>query len=186
MEEVWKDVVGYEGRYIVSNFGRIRSLYREFVNKRGRIMHITDRVMKTHLDECGYERVKLSGESGAKMTFVHRIVAESFIPNPNNHPMINHIDECKTNNRVDNLEWCDAKYNNVYGNRLELVSKILMCRSDLSKPVLMCDLSGNVLAEFGSIRDAARRVGGNQSFIGKACKGIYKTAYGHIWRYKNE
>lgn len=84
---------------------------------------------------------------------VHRLVAEAFIANPHNYLYVNHIDEDKSNNSVDNLEWCSAEYNNSYGSRLERVAK------SLSKPVLQCDLKGNVLKRFESIQAVEDELG---------------------------
>ena len=110
MQEIWKDITGYEGLYQVSNFGRIRSLDR--VSTSGR--HLKGKIMKPVANP--YMRIALC-KDGNKISFiVHRLVAEAFIPNPNNYTCINHKDEDKTNNNVDNLEWCTYKYNNIYSN----------------------------------------------------------------------
>lgn len=116
MEEVWKDIKGYEGKYQVSNLGRIKSLsYRNT----GISKILVPKINK------GYYEIGLYLNGIRKMFFVHRLVALTFIPNPNNLPQINHIDEDKTNNCVDNLEWCTQAYNNIYGTRLERVSSSL-------------------------------------------------------------
>ena len=108
MDEIWKPVVGYEGLYEVSNFGRVRSLRRNKILK-----------LKNEVD--GYIRVTLCNGGTEKLYQVHRLVAQAFIPNPDNLPQINHKDEVKSNNIVTNLEWCTVHYNNTYGTRLQRV-----------------------------------------------------------------
>ena len=98
MEEEWRDIEGYEGLYMVSNFGRVVSLH-------GR----NPRIMKLGMTHKGYQCVGLQKEKQNKTCVVHRLVAKAFIPNPDDFPQVNHKDECKTNNRVDNLEWCTDK-----------------------------------------------------------------------------
>ena len=109
MEE-WKEVPDYEGLYEVSNTGNVRSL-------------IKNKIIKGFINRCGYKLVGLSKNGISKWFQVHRLVAQVFIPNPDNLPMVNHKDEDKNNNRVENLEWCDAKYNINYGTRLDKVKK---------------------------------------------------------------
>lgn len=135
MIEEWRDIKGYEGFYQVSNLGRVRSLdrYKNQVSKRGRIYpaFCPGRILKQTY-RGNYLRVNLYHLSGNGISYngesfsVHRLVAEAFIPNPNNLPCINHKDENKENNCVDNLEWCTYKYNSNYGTIRERLSKALM------------------------------------------------------------
>lgn len=111
MEEIWKDIVGYEGSYQVSNLGRVRSLDR----KDAKGSKIKGKLLIIYQNRCGYMQAALYKNAKPKLIYVHRLVATAFIPNLNNYRVINHKDEDKTNNRVDNLEWCDYKYNNNYG-----------------------------------------------------------------------
>jgi hypothetical protein len=113
MEEIWKDVDGYEGYYQVSSFGRVRSLDRVVNNHfyGGRILCLAS-------DSDGYKVVGLH-KNGSKTVKVHRLVAQAFIPNPQNLPEVNHKDENKKNNFYNNLEWCTTKYNLTYGHRLD-------------------------------------------------------------------
>lgn len=107
-KEIWKDIKGYEGKYQISNFGRVKSLPRNgTINK--------ERILKTKLTKFGYERVYLRNKNTRTWFLIHRLVAMYFIPNPDNLPQVNHKDECKTNNHVENLEWCDGFYNQSYG-----------------------------------------------------------------------
>lgn len=112
--EKWKPIPGYEGLYEVSSYGRVRSLER-YKSNNGGLQLIKEKILKPHNTKKGYLTVQLCNK---KFT-VHRLVAQAFIPNPDNLPMINHLDEDKTNNVADNLEWCDAKYNSNYGTSIE-------------------------------------------------------------------
>lgn len=117
IEEIWRPVVGYEGLYEVSNTGRVRSLDRYDSNNH----FLKGRILKLCADKDGYLNVGLSLGNKVKKYKVHRLVAEAFIPNPYNLPQVNHRDEDKTNNRVENLEMCNAKYNSNYGSRKDRV-----------------------------------------------------------------
>ena len=108
--EGWKDIEGYEGLYQVSNLGRVKSLGND-KNKK-------EKIRKVRKNNFGYLHLTLHKNRIAKDYLIHRLVATAWIPNPNNLPEINHKDECKTNNTVENLEWCDATYNNNYGTRI--------------------------------------------------------------------
>lgn len=118
MKEVWKDVVGYEGLYQISNTGKVKSLPK-WAGKSLR----KERILKTPPDKDGYIKVVLCKNNKTRFLSVHRLMAEVFIPNPNNFPQINHKDENKQNNNLDNLEWCTCKYNINYGTRTERASK---------------------------------------------------------------
>ena len=111
INEIWKDIKNYEGTYQISNFGNVRNIR-------------TNRIMIQSTRSSGYKQITLYNPN--KTFRVHRLVAEAFIPNPNNLPQINHKDENKSNNRVDNLEWCTTKYNINYGNRNTKASKSLL------------------------------------------------------------
>lgn len=111
-KEIWRDVVGYEGLYKVSNFGRIKSLPRN-----GTVKY--ERLLRQKVSNKGYCTVALSKHNKTKYKMVHRLVAEAFLDNPKGLPLINHKDENKLNNYVGNLEWCDAQYNMTYGVHAE-------------------------------------------------------------------
>ena len=118
MEE-WKNVIGYEGLYEVSNTGQVRSLDRYVKYSNGRICLHKGKVLSPAKDKYGYLAVVLSCNGKQKTIKIHRLVAQAFIENPDNLPEVNHLDEDKTNNNVDNLEWCTTKYNSNYGHRTE-------------------------------------------------------------------
>lgn len=159
IEEKWLPVVGYEGLYEVSSLGRVRSLPRN--TTKGKIL--TQQITK-----FGYLKVALAKNNVPKFFQVHRLVAISFIPNPNNLPQVNHINENKLDNRVENLEWCTAKYNMNYSN---------------SKRVAQYTLSGELVAIYSSLREASNQTGFWYGNISRCCLGKRKTAYGYIWKY---
>ena len=120
MSECWKYIIGYEGLYEVSNLGRIRSLPRLTGARNNKTRLVKGKVLKPYLQNNGYEIVDLFLSPNNKKHFlVHRLVAEAFIPNPDNLQEVNHKDEDKCNNNIDNLEWCDHAYNNNYGTKIE-------------------------------------------------------------------
>ena len=163
--EIWKDYKDYEGLYQVSNLSRVKSI------KFGK-----ERILKQNI-RGGYYYVCLSKNGIVKKYQVHRLVAEAFIDNPDNLPQVNHKDEDKTNNNVDNLEWCDAKYNTNYGTCIMRRSK------KRSKPVLQYTLNGEFVREWPSTREAARN-GFNQGNIWMCCQGKLKKYKDFIWKYK--
>ena len=128
-KEIWKDIPNYEGLYQASNLGNVRSLDKivNAGNQFGCKFKITKKgkVLKQHINKYGYKRVTLIVDNKAKNFQSHRLIAQTFIPNPNNLPQVNHKDENKLNNKVENLEWCDSCYNINYGNRNKLVAEKL-------------------------------------------------------------
>lgn len=170
MAETWKDVAGYEGLYQVSDRGNVRSRRR-----RGS----SGGVLKPKVNRDGYLYIVLYREGEWKPILIHRLVAQTFIPNPLNLPQVNHKDEDKTNNAANNLEWCTVKYNSNYGTCQ--ARKAAKC----SKVVLQYDKEGNFVREWTSTREVERQTGFAQSHISKCCRGELKSAYGFIWKYKN-
>lgn len=173
--EIWKDIKGYEGLYQVSNYGRVKSLPRNNTIKQPRIL-------KNGYSHKGYCIVALSKNNNRRSYRVHRLVAQAFIPNPNNLPEVNHIDENKLNNNINNLEWCDSKYNNTYGNRIGIAS--MKC----SKPVSMFDKEGKYIRTYKSCTEASKETDISMCHISSCCLNRYgrKTAGGYIWKYESE
>ena len=172
-EEIWRDIEGYEGLYKVSNFGRVKSL------KYGK-----ERILKPVKNGCGYIFVNLCKNREMNHYFVHRLVAKSFISNPQNLPEVNHLDENKENNRVENLEWCDHKYNINFGTHNKRSGE-KRTNGKLSKTVLQYSKGGEFVKEWKSAMDIQRNFGYNHSFISACCRGERNLAYEFIWKYKN-
>ena len=174
--EIWKDIEGYEGLYQVSNLGRIKSLQRN-----GTVG--CDKVITPN--GCGrYARIGLRNKKRVHFS-VHRLVASAFIPNPNNFPQVDHINGNRYDNRVENLELCDRQYNIDYGTRTEKYYKAVIQES----------IDGEFIAEYKSVNEAAKAVGGNACNIIRYLRGGYKSksrgkkynpthSYGYKWRYK--
>ena len=176
--ETWKNIKGYEGLYQVSNMGRVKSLERTIIKKDGRKQTVKERILKGTPDKDGYLKIGLSCSTGKQKCFqVHRLVGEAFIQNPDEKPQINHINEIKTDNRACNLEWCTCKQNINHGSRNERVAKAL------GKPIGQYELDGQLIKIWPSAREAERQIGVSQGGIWGAANGIYKQAYGFIWKY---
>lgn len=173
--EIWKDIVGYEGLYQVSNYGKVKSF-----NYLG---HGKIAILKPSTTNDGYLRVVLCVNRVRKYMSVHRLVAETFIENVNNLPQVNHKDENPSNNYVYNLEWCTVKYNSNYGSRNEKLSFSKM--NKCSKSVIQYDRDGNFINQYPSIREAERS-GFRSGHIIDCCKGKTKHHKGYIWRYTND
>lgn len=168
MEEIWKPVKGYDA-YEVSNMGRVRSLYKyKFIKGKYR------KIEKVHYlkgadNGHGYKYVTVCDSGKHKRLYVHRMVADAFLANPNNLPQINHKDENKANNNVANLEWCDSQYNMDYS---------------FSKAVEQIDMkTGEIVASFKSSKEAGRQTGFSSGNISQACNGIWRYYNGYYWRW---
>lgn len=175
--EIWKDIKGFEGLYQVSNLGNVKSL--EF-NNRTTNHQKREKLLKSFGNKLGYQRVVLYKNKTKKQILVHRLVAEVFIPNPNNLPQVNHKDENPANNCIDNLEWCSHKYNCNYGNFKEKVSK------GIKKSVIQFTKDFQYLRTWEGMIDVERQLGISCSLISMCCKGKLKTAGGYRWQYQQE
>lgn len=175
MKEIWKDIEGYEGLYQISNMGKVKSLSRK-MNK------YTTRLLKLTKDKKGYTICSLYNK-GLKTHKVHRLVAKAFIPNPNNYPMINHIDGNKQNNNLNNLEWCDNSYNQLHAIRNGLKVYKIGVNNKHSIPIIQIDKNGKKIKEWACAKDVYRELGYDNSRISKVCKNGH-FAYGFKWVYK--
>lgn len=174
--EEWRPVIGYEGLYEVSNFGRVRSLDRVVINKRGLQIRRKGQIMKASPNYLGYMTTSLSCCGKYKTPPIHRLVAKAFIPNPNNLPEVNHKDENKSNNRADNLEWCDRSYNVNYGTgiRRRSIAK--------SKNIEQLTMDGQHVAYYMSAEVAGKLNSCDPSLLRKVIRGERDSAFGYLWR----
>lgn len=171
---MWRDIKGYEGLYAVNENGEVKALGRKV--KHGNHYYTRkEQLMALTINEKGYLRVRLSKNGEAKTYRVHRIVAETFIPNPNNYKEVNRIDENKANNNYKNLEWCSREYN--------IEHSIKSGRFKIRK-VSQYDLNGNFIKTYKSVSEAERETSIPKSHICKSILGRYghKTAGGYIWK----
>lgn len=166
--EIWKDIVGYEGQYQISNYGRVFSSH-----KQGYLAQ-TD-------NGRGYFSVSLWKDNQGKSEYVHRLVARHFIDNPNKLPQVNHKDENKGNNHVNNLEWCDNSYNNKYGDKRKRQVETLLNNGKTSHRVNQYDLQGNYIATYRSMREAERINGLANSALFAYFKYNQSQCGGYIW-----
>lgn len=178
MDEIWKDIVDYENLYQGSNLGRVRSVDRWVKDTNGSLRFYRGRILKPVINGRGYLQVCLCKNGKVKKFTVHRLVAEAFLPNPDNLPEVNHKDENKLNNVVSNLEWCNSKYNNTYGTRIERVAL------KKKKTVLQYTLDGAFVREWASAKQAEREDGFDSTSICSCCKGKLKKHKDFIWKYK--
>lgn len=174
--EIWKPVVGYEGLYEVSNLGRIRSCDRIVKYSNGRIHNYKSVILKPNILNTGYKQVGLCKNGKQTNCSVHRLVAQAFIPNPNNLPVVNHINEIKTDNKAENLEWCTQKYNIYYSGIPDELHKL--GTEATKKSVIQLTKNNEFVAEYESIMDVERKTKINHSNISMCClnKKNYKTA----------
>ena len=177
MTEEWRDIEGYEGLYQVSNTGKVKSLERTIWTGRGCYHTLPERILKADKWGGGYYQVTLFKDGKRDRYKVHRLVAKAFIPNPDNLPCINHKDENKKNNCVQNLEWCTYKYNSNYGTSMERsVSK-------RRKAVIGINIATGNILKFKSMSEAGRYFGGSNGAVSRCCQGKIKSYKGYIWRY---
>ncbi len=190
MNEIWKDVIGFEGLYQVSNLGRVKSLDRKVNSRYGINRIISGKILKKLINTKGYLYVDLKRKCKGKKHLIHRLVAQAFIPNPENKPQVNHIDGNKQNNCVSNLEWNTISENqqHAFANHLNHPNNVgkFGKKHPKSIKILMFDNAMNYIKCFDSIADAERTLKINSSHISKCCRKKLKTAGGFIWRYMND
>lgn len=172
--EIWKQIEGYNGKYEISSYGRVKSYAQDTIN---------GKIKTGNRTKKGYLSILLYGENGEKKWYpIHRLVAQAFIPNPNNYSQVNHIDENKENNHVENLEWCDCNYNVNYGTRTQRATIANECCPTTSLKIYSIDNNGNI-EYFDSIGEAERKTGLNHSNIVRTLKGRTHTCGGRQWYY---
>lgn len=210
--EIWKDIVGYEGRHQVSNYGRIKSLDINLHKRDGKIEFRKGKILKASLSAFGYPQYCFSSSFGKrKLMRIHRVVAEAFIPNPDKKPFIDHINRIKTDNNVNNLRWCTGKENMnnpltrewlkncrpSFHHSEEVKKKIgLLNKGRIFKestreklrirgfPVMQFTISGDFIMEYKSPYYAQSETGALRTHIVACCNGKRKTAGGYRWVYK--
>ena len=179
--EIWKAVVGYEGKYEVSSIGRVRSIPRYVRNSVGSQTFVEGKILTASKNKAGYMHVSLSdSEYKTRRWSVHRLVAIAFIENPDDLPVVNHKDENKSNNCVENLEWCSQSYNLSYkdGQKKRRQQKIQMYNRE----------TGEYIKTFNSIDEASQETGTNRTTISQVASNKYgrRSAGGYIWRYAKD
>lgn len=179
MEEIWKDVPGFEDSHQVSNLGRIRAKDRYIKCKHGSVSLKKGKILKPVVCKNGYLEAQFTVNNVRKVFLLHRLVAMVFIDNPNNYPEVNHLDEDITNNKINNLEWCSSKYNANYGTRNERC----WMNNPQKKKVNKYSIDGTFIAEYPSISTAAKEHGITDSPIVRVCKGKQNTSCGYVWKY---
>lgn len=189
-EERWTDVVGYEGLYSVSTNGKVYS-------------HYSNRCLKRIITKTGHCRVHLVKDGKIKCIGIHRLVAFAFIPNPHNKPTVNHINEDKKDNRVENLEWATHYEQNVHGTRIQRAVQHTDYKSrhidyaavaakhndkelnrSQMKPIIQMSKDGIAIARYDGLSEAARSNNLNPAGICECAKGRRKTCGGYRWKYE--
>lgn len=176
--EIWKDIPNYENLYQVSNQGNVKSV-------------CSSKMLKSSPNNCGYYKVELYKNKKSKVFYVHRLVAISFIPNPENKKQVNHIDGNKANNNVSNLEWCTASENQIHAINHNLRERSPMIgrkgyMHPTSKKILQYDKSGNFIREWDCVSDAAKSLNIRSGCISNNLCQRTKSSKGYIWKYAGE
>lgn len=190
-KEVWKDIRGYESRYQVSNMGNVRNLH--FHSKNLTTKDNGVREIKKVLKSTGYYVVSLHKNGIQRQCHVHRLVAEAFIENTKQLPVVDHINTIKTDNRIENLRWVSIKdnVNNPISSerRLNTIRKLLVGKfgvlANKHRAIAQYDLNGEFVKLWECMSDAWKELGIDSGCLTRACQGVYKTAGGFIWKYIN-
>jgi len=183
--EIWKNIKGYEGLYQISSLGRLKALEKPRVTPSGGIGIRKEKIMKVYDNQRGYLQIVLRKNNIPKGHKLHRIVAEAFIDNPKKLEQINHINEIKYDNRVVNLEWCNATYNCNYGTRIHRISISLFDNSKTTKSVIQLSTTGEIIKKWISASDCGRN-GFNRECVRDCCLFKQLTHKGYKWKYEAE
>ena len=175
--EIWKDIPEYEGFYQVSSLGRVKSLCHTFKMKNNKTFNVKEKILQPILQKTGYYTFNLCKNTKRKCHSLHRLIATSFIENPLMYTCVNHKDEIKTNNSLDNLEWCTKSYNRKYGTCQERII------DSQRKRVVQLNSSGQIVKTWDSVNEAGRN-GFNAGKISLCCNGKRTKHKDYLW--KNE
>lgn len=181
--EEWRPVVGYEGLYEVSDWGNVRSLDAYLPSKGGSVRLKRGRLLKQYTDKDGYKRVGLHCNHKQVVVGVHQLVARAFIDNPDNLPIIDHIDSHRDNNMADNLRWFTVSLNNSTEQARRRKSIAASRRNDNKVRIRQYSLGGEPLRDFDSSMDIERELGFDRSSVIRVCQGKQHTSYGYKWEY---
>lgn len=181
--EIWKDIPGYEGLYKISNYGRVKSLKRYRPNG-SKSQLVPEKIMKGTDNLCGYLVVTLSKSSKTKKSYIHRLVGIAFLPNPFNLPEINHKDEDKSNNKIENLEWCSSLYNTNYGTGI-IRGRKKREENGFMRKIDMYDLKGNLLKQYLCGKDIEKD-GISRRAAYLVCKNRVRSYKGCVFRFHGQ
>lgn len=181
MEETWKDIKGYEGLYKISKLGNIKSIARK-----GNWHEI---ILKPQINKYGYLVVLLCKNGKQRRKAIHRLLAETFIPNPEKLPTVDHINRDKLDNRICNLRWASYHMQSINKDNTYTPQNLKQYikkgkENPKSKPVLQYDLQGKFIAEYGGIREAERKTNIKSQNIVSCCKGVLHKTKNFVWKYK--
>lgn len=180
-QEIWKDIEGFEGVYQVSSWGRVKSCERYVKRSDGRTRVVKEKILTPHRNRCGYLKIDLSKEKNHKSYSVHRLVAQAFIPNPENLPCVNHKNEVKDDNRVENLEFCTAKYNTNYGTCIQRRSE-----SNSKRIYQLSRDCSEIINIWNSAKEVEQVLGWQSSHICQCANGKRKSAHNYRWQYADD
>ncbi len=184
--EEWRDVVGHEQYFLISNYGRLKRKERYvYCNRNKSYSKYKEKIMRLYHNKLGYVLAELSA-CGTRVRFnVHHNVADAFLPNPNNYPYVNHKDENPRNNTITNLEWCTPKYNSNYGSCRKKIRDTRI-EKGYAQAVVLYDYDGNFIKEYKTAKDAALDNGMTRKTVSNCCENLTPTAKGLHFRYKGD
>lgn len=181
LKKQWREIKGYEGKYIISNYGEVISLPR-YKQNNSKLQYVEPKEIIRYVNKRnGYVYVQLWNNATYRSIRLHKLVAQTFIPNKDNKLQINHKDGNKQNNKMDNLEWCTNKENIIHAHKMGLANN-----NNQKIKVNQYDLKGNFIRSFNSILDASKETRVSMGNISLCINNKRKTAGGYIWKYANK